>query len=198
MQGRNKMIPGVTGKFGLGVQSEAGKMLKEFWQEKIWVIANTFFKIKRDNSMHGHHEMFSTEIRLIIFFAIKDREALYSWQNQDWKLTVAQIMRSLLWNSDLNWRKQRKPLGCSGLLWLYSRKDKNIQGIRSERVPEELCMEVWNFVQEAVSKTIPKKQKCNNAIWLSEKALQRDEKRREAKRKGQKGKYTHLNAESKG
>jgi len=49
-----------------------------------------------------------------------------------------------------------------------------------------------------VSKTIPKKQKCNNAIWLSEKALQRDEKRREAKRKGQKGKYTHLNAESKG
>ena len=58
-------------------------------------------------------------------------------------------------------------------------------------------MEVCNFVQEAVSKTIPKKQKCNNAKWLSEKDLQRDEKRREAKHKGQKGKYTHLNAESK-
>ena len=43
------------------------------------------------------------------------------------------------------------------------------------RVPEELWMEVCNFVQEAVSKTIPKKQKCNNAKWLSEKALQRDE-----------------------
>ena len=48
-----------------------------------------------------------------------------------------------------------------------------------------------------MSKTIPKKQKCNNAKWLSEKDLQRDEKRREAKHKGQKGKYTHLNAESK-
>ena len=71
--------------------------------------------------------------------------------------------------------------------------------IRSvDRVPEELWVETGNTIQEAVSKTIPKKQKCNSAIWLSEKALQRDEKRREAKRKGQKGKYTHLNAESKG
>jgi len=48
-----------------------------------------------------------------------------------------------------------------------------------------------------VRKTIPKKQKCNNEKWLSEKALQRDE-RKEAKCKGQKGKYMHLNAESKG
>ena len=56
-------------------------------------------------------------------------------------------------------------------------------------------MEICNFVQEVVIKTIPKKHKCNNAKWLSEKALQRGEKRREAKRKGQKGKYTHLNAE---
>ena len=50
----------------------------------------------RDNSTHEHHKMVSTEIRMIMFFAVKDREALYSWQNQDWKLTVAQIMRSLL------------------------------------------------------------------------------------------------------
>ena len=63
-------------------------------------------------------------------------------------------------------------------------------------MPEELWMEVCNFVQEAVSKTIPKKQKCNNEKWLSEKALQRDE-RKEAKCKGQKGKYTHQNAEFK-
>ena len=174
MQGRNKKKPGMTGKFGRGVQSEAGERLKKFWQKKTWVIAKTLFRNTRDNSTHGHHKMFSTEIRMIIFFAVKDREALYSWQIQDWKLTVAQIMRSLLWNSDLNWRKQRKPLDHSGLLGLYSRKDKNIQGIRSERVPEELWMEVCNFVQEAVSKTIPKKQKCNNAKWLSEKALQRD------------------------
>ena len=49
--------------------------------------------------------MVNTEIRLIIFFAAKDGEALYSQQKQDWEVTVAQIMNSLLQNSDLNWRK---------------------------------------------------------------------------------------------
>ena len=49
--------------------------------------------------------MVDIEIRLIIFFAAKDGEALYSQQKQDWELTVAQNMNSLLPNSDLNWRK---------------------------------------------------------------------------------------------
>ena len=52
--------------------------------------------------MHGHHQMVKTEIRLIIFFADKDGEALYSQQKQDRELTVAQIMNSLLQNLDLN------------------------------------------------------------------------------------------------
>ena len=51
--------------------------------------------------MHGHHHIVNTEIRLIIFFGAKDEEALYHQQNQDWELTVAQIM-NLLPNSDLN------------------------------------------------------------------------------------------------
>ena len=50
----------------------------------------------------GHHQMVNTEIRLIIFFEEKDGEALYSQQKQDWELTVAQILNSLLPNSDLN------------------------------------------------------------------------------------------------
>ena len=49
---------------------------------------------------YGHHQMVNTEIGLIIFFAAKDGEALYSQQNQDWELTVAQIMNSLLSNLD--------------------------------------------------------------------------------------------------
>ena len=49
--------------------------------------------------------MVNTEIRLIIFFTVGDGEALYSQQTQDWEVTVAQIMNSLLQNSDLNWRK---------------------------------------------------------------------------------------------
>ena len=54
--------------------------------------------------------MVNTEIRLIIFFAAKDGEALYSQQKQDQELTVAQTMNSLLQNSDINWRKYGKPL----------------------------------------------------------------------------------------
>ena len=64
-----------------------------------------------------------------------------------------------------------------------------------DRVPEELWMEVCNIVQEAVIKTIPKKKKCKKAKWLSEEALQIAEKRREAKGKGEKKRYIHLNAE---
>ena len=56
----------------------------------------------RDDSTLGHHQMVNTKIRLIIFFAAKDREALYSRQKQDWELTVAQIMSSLLQNSGSN------------------------------------------------------------------------------------------------
>ena len=64
-----------------------------------------------------------------------------------------------------------------------------------DRVPEELWTEVSDIVQEAVIKTIPKKKKCKNKKWLSEEALQIAEKRREAKNKGEKERYTHLNAE---
>ena len=56
----------------------------------------------REDSTHGHYQMVNTEIRLIISFAVKDGEAVYSQQKQDWELTVAQIMNSLLQNSDLN------------------------------------------------------------------------------------------------
>ena len=74
-------IPGVTGKFGLGVQNEAGKRLTEFCQENTLLIANTLFQqhpLSREDSTHGHHQMVNTEIRLIIFFAAKDGKVLYS------------------------------------------------------------------------------------------------------------------------
>ena len=63
------------------------------------------------------------------------------------------------------------------------------------RVPEELWMEVHDIVQEAGIKTIPKKKKCKKTKWLSEAAFQTAMKRREAKGKEEKEKYTHLNVE---
>ena len=65
------------------------------WSEKTLPSNNV-----RDNSTHGHHQMANTKVRLIIFFAAKNGEALYSQQKQDQELTVAQIMNSLIPNSD--------------------------------------------------------------------------------------------------
>ena len=62
-------------------------------------------------------------------------------------------------------------------------------------MPEEVLTEVCDIVQEAVNKTIPKKKKCKKAKWLSEETLQIAVKRRETKSKGEKERYTHLNAE---
>ena len=62
-------------------------------------------------------------------------------------------------------------------------------------MPDELWMEVHDIVQEAVIKIIPKKKKCKKTKWLSEEALQIAVKRRKAKSKGEKERYTYLNAE---
>ena len=79
----SQKTPGVTGKFGLGIWNEAGQRLIEFCQENALVIANTSSNNTREDSTHGHHQMVNTEIRLIIFFAAKDGEALNSQQKQD-------------------------------------------------------------------------------------------------------------------
>ena len=94
--------PAITDEFGLGIWNETRQRLIEFCQENALVIANTLFQHTREDSTHGHHQRVNTEIRLLIFFAAKDGEALYSQQKQDQELTVAQIMNFLLPNSDLN------------------------------------------------------------------------------------------------
>ena len=65
----------------------------------------------------------------------------------------------------------------------------------TDRVPDELWMEVSDIVQETRIKTIPKKKKCKKAKWLSEEALQIAVKRRKVKTKGERERYTHLDAE---
>ena len=79
-------------------QGKANRVLPE----NALVIANTLFQKHKRRPTHGHQQMANTKIRLIIFFAAKDGEALYSQQKQDSELTVAQIMNSLLPNSDLS------------------------------------------------------------------------------------------------
>ena len=92
--------PGVTGKLGLGVQNEAGQKLIVLPREHTGHSKHSL--PTREDSTHGHHQMINTKIRLILFFAAKDGEALYSQQKQYRELTVTQIMNSLLPNSDLS------------------------------------------------------------------------------------------------
>ena len=111
--------------------------------------------------------MVNNEIRLIIFFAAKDGEALYSQQKQDLELTVAQIMNSLLPNSDKlkkvgkTTRPFRYDLNQIPYDYTVEVTDRFKELDLIDRVPEELWTEVCNIVQEAVTKTIPKK--CKKA-----------------------------------
>ena len=113
--------------------------------------------------------MVNPQIRLIIFFATKDGEAISSQQKQDQELTVAQIMNSLLQNSD-----KLKKVGKTTRPFRYDLNqtpyDYTVEVINRfkeldliERVPKELWTEVCNIVQEAAIKTIPKKKKCKKA-----------------------------------
>ena len=79
-----------------------GKGKHSFSKRMHWSYQTHSSNNTRENSTRGHHQMVNTEIRLIIFFAAKDGEALYGQQKQDQELTVAQIMNFLLPNSDLN------------------------------------------------------------------------------------------------
>ena len=94
--------PGVTGKFGLGVRNEAGQRLTECCQENTLVIANTLFQQHKRRLYTGTSPDGQHRNQIDYIFAAKDGEALYSQQKQDQELTVAQIMNSLLTNSDLN------------------------------------------------------------------------------------------------
>jgi len=109
--------------------------------------------------------MVNTEIRLIMFFAAKDGAALYSQQKQDQELTVAQIMNSLLPNSDLKKvGKTTRPFryDLNQIPYDYTVEVRNrFKGLDLiDRVPGELWMEVCDILQETGIKTIPMEKKC--------------------------------------
>ena len=79
-----------------------GKGEQSFAKRTHWSSQTPSSNNTREDSTHGHQQMVNTEIRLIIFFAAKDGEALYSQQKQDQELTVAQIINSFVPNSGLN------------------------------------------------------------------------------------------------
>ena len=123
--------------------------------------------------------MVNTEIRLIISFAAKDEEALYSQQKQAWELIGAQIMNLLIAKFRLKLRKvgeTTRPFryDLNQIPYDYTVEETNrFKGLDLiDRVPDELCTEVHDMVQETGIKTIPMKKKSKKTKWLSEEALQ--------------------------
>ena len=182
--------PGVIGKFGLGVQNEAGQRLIEFCQENALVIANTLFQ--------------------------QHRRRLHTWTTPDCQHQnqTDYILCSQRWRSSIESAKTRLGADCGSdhelLIAKFRFKLKKVgkttrpfrydlnqipydytvevtNGFKGldliDRVPEELWTEVCNIVQEAMIKIIPKKKKCKKAKWLSDEALRIPEKRIEAKGK---------------
>ena len=186
-------ISGVTGKFGLGVQNEAGQRLTYFCQDNALVIANILSQ--------------------------QHKRRLYTWTSPDgqYRNQIDHILCSQRRRSSIQSAKTRPEGDCSSdhelLIAKFRLKLKKVgettrpfrydlsqipydytvevtnrvKGLDlADRIPEELRTKVHNIVQEVVIKTIPKKKKCKKAKWLSEEALQIAEKRREAKSKGKK------------
>ena len=161
---------GVTGKFGLRVQNEAGQRLIEFCQENALVIANTLFQQHKEDSTHGHHLMVNTKIRLNIFFVAKDGEVLYSQQKTRPGANSGSDHELLIAKFRLKLKKVRKTIrpfryDLNHISYNYTVEVRNrFKGVDViERVPEELRTEVHDIVHETGIKTIPKKKKCKKA-----------------------------------
>ncbi|KAF7249469.1 Craniofacial development protein 2 [Varanus komodoensis] len=176
----SQKVTGITGKFGLGVQNEAGHRLVEFCQENTMVIANTLFQ--------------------------QPKRRLYTWTSPDGqhRNQIDYVLCRQRWRSSIQSVKTRRGADCGSdhelLVAKFRLKLKKVGKALDhsdliDTVPEELWTEVRNIVQEAATKAIPKKKKCKKAKWLSEEALQIAEERREAKGKGERERYTQLNAE---
>ena len=146
--------------------------------------------------------MVNTKIRLIVFFATVDGETLYSQDKKNPGVDCGSDHQLLL----AKFRLKLKKLGKTTRPFRYNLNhipyDHAMQVMNRfkgldlvGRVPEELWMKVCYIVQEVVTKTIPKKKKCKKAKWLFQKGLQIAERRREAKGKGKRERYTQLSAE---
>ena len=194
--------PGVTGKFDLGMRNEAGQRLIEFCQENALVLANTLFQQHKERlctwtSPDGQHR---NQIDYILC-SQRWRSSIRSTKTRsgadcgsDHELLIAKF-RLKLKKVGTTARPFRYDL--NQIPYDYTVEVRNrFKGLDLiDTVPDELWMEVLDIVQETGIKTIPKKKKCKKAKWLSEEALQIAVKRREVKRKGEKERYKHLNAE---
>ena len=189
--------PGVTGKFGLGIQNEARQRLIEFCQENALVTANTLFQQHKRKlyTWTSPDRQYENQVDYILY-------------SQNWRISIQSAKTRpgadcgtdyelLMGKFRLQLKKVAKttgPLRCdlNQIPYNYTVEVTNrFKGLDLlDRVTEELWMEVHDIVHEAGINIIPKEKKCKKAKWLSEEALKRAVNRRETKGKGEKERYT--------
>uniref|UniRef100_A0A8B9WDT1 Endonuclease/exonuclease/phosphatase domain-containing protein n=1 Tax=Bos mutus grunniens TaxID=30521 RepID=A0A8B9WDT1_BOSMU len=193
--------PGVTGKFGLGIQNEAGQRLIEFCQENTLVITNTSSKTQ-EKTLYMDITRWSTRNQIdYILCSQRWRSSIQSAKTRpgadcgsDHELLIAKF-RLKLKKVGKTTRPFRYDLNQTPYDYTVEVRNR-FKGLDLiDRVPDELWTEVHDIVQETGIKTIPIEKKCNKAKWLSGEALQIAVNRRVAKSKGEKERYKHLNAE---
>ena len=201
----SREISGVTGRSGLGVQNGTGQRLTEFCQENILVIADTLFQQHKRQlytwtSPDGHYQ---NQIDYIDYFlcSLRQRSSIQSAEirpgadyGSDHKLLIKKFRLKLkkVGEPTRPFRYDKHQIPYNYTLEVTNR----LKGLGLvDGVPEEIWTEVHKAVREVVTKTIPKKEKCKKSKWLSEEDLQIAEKRREMKGKGERQRYTQLNAE---
>ena len=127
----------------------------------------------------------------IILKQLQIRKLIYNLIISKYILCIRNLLKATF--AESNWQCHSNWLLAHNIFCCDSNRFKGLDLI--ERVSEELWTEVRDIVQKAMIKTIPNKKKCKKARWLSEEALQIAEKRRQAKGKGERERYTHLDAE---
>ena len=195
MQIRSQETPGVTGKFGLGIRNEAGQRLIEFCQENALVIANILFQQQKTRlytwtSPDDQHQNKSD----YILCSQRWRSSIQSAKTRlgadcgsDHELLIAKLRVKLkkVGKTTRPFRYDQNQIPYDYTVEVRNRF-KGLDLI--DRVPDELCSEVHDIVQETGIKTIPMEKKCKKAKWLSGEALQIAVKRREEKKQRRKGK----------
>ena len=181
---------GVTGKFGLGVQSEAEQRITEFYQENALVIANTLFQqhMRRLYTYTSPYGQYQNQIDYILC-SQRWRSSIQSGKirqgadcGSDHELLIAKFRLKLkkVGKTTRPFRYDTNQIPCNYTVEVTNR----FKGLDlTHRVPEELWMEFHNILQEVVIKIIPKEKKCKKAKQFYEEDLQIAEKRREVKEK---------------
>ena len=189
----SQKTPGVTDKFGLGVQNEAGQRLIEFYQENTLVIANTLFQEHKRKLYTG--TLPDGQCRNQIDYILcrqRWRSSIQSAKTRpgadcgsDHELLIAKFKLKLK-KVGKTTRPFRYDLNKNPYDYTVEVRNRFKELDLIDRVPDELWTEVYDIVQETGVKTIPMEKKCKKAKWFSEEALQIAVKRREVKSKGEK------------